>query len=363
MKILRHTLLAIILPLVFTLSTNVESGQFLWQTNSAGNDIHIYNIENFELQSRLVVGPEPHGIAAPDDGRVIYVSLEANGQDYGEVLWIDPQSLKIEHRLKVGPEPHAIATTPDGLWIYVPCRDGNYWVIDAEARKVVTKIHTGGRPHNTQASRDGRYMFLSPMGAPQGVTVVDIEAQHKVVGFIPFSDSVRPPALSSDGRFLFQHVDGLNGFEVANVQQLKVIASVEHSTNLGWFIPINRFGYITLEGLKRCHGLALRPDQEEIWSVCAEHLTIHSASEPSYPERRSMTLEGKGYWITFSLDNRYAFIALASQNKVAVIDTARKQLVRYLLVGDTPKRNVVIELPELPTTKEIDVTLEGANLI
>ena len=354
MKVPRHTLSAILFSHILTLSVNTESGQFLWQTNSAGNDIHIFNIENFELQSRLVVGPEPHGIAAPNDGRVIYVSLEANGQDHGEVLWIDPLSLTIEHRLKVGPEPHAIATTPDGRWVYVPCRDGNYWVIDAAARKVVTKIHTGGRPHNTQASRDGRYMFLSPMGKPQGVTVVDIQAQHKVVGFIPFSDSVRPPALSDDGRFLFQHVDGLNGFEVADVQQLKVIASVEHSTSLGWFIPINRFGYITLGGLKRCHGLAIRPDQEEIWSACAEHLTIHSVSDLLYPETHLMTLEGKGYWLTFSPDNRYAFIALSSRNKVVVIDAVKKKVVRYLSVGDAPKRNIVVELPELPFTRKLN---------
>lgn len=137
----------------------------------------------------------------------MYVSLEANGGARGELLWIDPLSLEIEYRLEVGPEPHAIATTPDGRWVYVPCRDGHYWVVDAVARKVVTKIQTGGRPHNTQASRDGRFMYLSPMYEPQGVTVVDIQANHEVVGFIPFAESVRPSALSGDGRFLFQHVD------------------------------------------------------------------------------------------------------------------------------------------------------------
>ena len=223
--------------MLLVLSTQIHAKQFLWQTNSEGNDIHIFSIDNFELQERLIVGPEPHGIAVPDDARVIYVSLEANGQEQGEVLWIDPQTLKIRHRLNVGPEPHQIATTPDGRWIYVPCRDGHYWVIDAIARNVVAKIYTGGRPHNTQASLDGRHMFLSPMGEPQGVTIVDIHAQHKVVGFIPFSESVRPPALSADGQFLFQHVDGLNGFEVADVQQRKVITTVEHSSHLGTFQP------------------------------------------------------------------------------------------------------------------------------
>ena len=294
MNLIRYIFKAVLLPLTIIICTNVSAAQFLWQTNSLGNDIHIFNIDNFQLHKRLVVGPEPHGIAAPDDGHVIYVSLEAKSQDRGELLWIDPQSLEIKHRLKVGPKPQAIATTPDGQWIYVPCRDGHYWVIDAIARQVVTKINTGGWPHNTQASRDGRYMFLSSMGKWQGVTVVDVKAQHKVVGVIPFSDSVRPPALSSDGQFLFQHVDGLNGFEVADVQQRKVIASVKHSTQLGWFMPLNLIGYITLDGLKRCHGLAIRPDQKEIWSTCAENLAIHSMGERTYPEIHLVNLEGKG---------------------------------------------------------------------
>jgi DNA-binding beta-propeller fold protein YncE len=184
------------------------------------------------------------------------------------------------------------------------------------------------------------------MGEPQGVTVVDVQAQHQVVGFIPFPESVRPPALSADGQFLFQHVDGLNGFAVADVRQRKVITTVEHSTTLGWFIPIKSLGYLSLGGFKRCHGLAIRPDQEEVWSTCAQNLAVHRLGEPSYPEIHLMELEGRGYWLTFSSDSRYAFVALSNRNEVAVIDAINKQVLRHLSVGDTPKRNIVVKLPE-----------------
>ena len=80
---------------------------------------------------RLVVGPEPHGIAAPADARVVYVTLEANGRARGELLWIDPRAYEVQHRMELCREPHALATTPDGRWIYVPCRDEHYWVVDA----------------------------------------------------------------------------------------------------------------------------------------------------------------------------------------------------------------------------------------
>ncbi len=334
----------------------IQAGQaraipYLWQTNSAGNDVYIYELETFLLVKRLEVGPEPHGIAAPDDAHVVYIALERNAAERGELLWVDPQSYAIWHRLPVGPEPHAIATTPDGRWVYVPCRDGYYWVVDAQSQTVVTRIYTDGRPHNTLASRDGRYMYLSPMGAPKQVTIVDIADGHRVVGHIPFSSSVRPPALTADQTFFFQHVDGLNGFQVADIQQRSVIATIAHSTTLGRFIPIKRLGWLTPQGFKRCHGLAIRPDQQEIWSVCAEHVTIHALRPPDFPERHTLELTGKGYWLTFSADSRYAFVALTGLKQVAVVDTETKAVVRHLDAGKAPKRNLVINLPN-PTSKK-----------
>ena len=77
---------------------------------------------------------------------------------------------------------------------------------------MITKIETGGRPHNTTVSPDGKRMYLSPMGGPKRVTIVDIAAGHKVIGEIPFEDSVRPPAISGDEKLFFQHIDGLLGF-------------------------------------------------------------------------------------------------------------------------------------------------------
>jgi DNA-binding beta-propeller fold protein YncE len=314
---------------------------FLWQTNSEGTDIHVFRLRDFQLTHRLEVGPQPHGIAAPDDGRVVYVTVEANGRPAGELLWIDPKRLTIEHRLPVGPEPHALATTPDGKWVYVPCRDGNYWVVDGEARQVVKKIHTGGRPHNTQASRDGRFMYLSPMGDPQAVTVVDVPAGHVVVGRIAFGDSVRPSALSADGRLLLHQIDGLNGFQAADTQGT-VTATVRHSTTLGWFRPISRVGYLTRNGFKRCHGLAIRPDQREVWSTCAEYLAIHRLEAPAFPEAAIIELAGKGYWLTFSPDSRYGFVALSDRDQVAVVRATDRRVVRYLDAGKAPKRNLVL---------------------
>jgi hypothetical protein len=97
---------------------SASAGPFLWQTSSEGDDIHVFDLQSRQLVRRLVVGPEPHGIAAPADARVVYVTLEANDRPRGELLWIDPRAYCIRHRMEICREPHAIATTPDGRWIY-----------------------------------------------------------------------------------------------------------------------------------------------------------------------------------------------------------------------------------------------------
>ncbi len=334
MKIFRSLLLVLSIALATSVS-NATAKQFLWQTNSYGDDVHVIDTETNKVVKHLVVGPQPHGICASDDASVVYIAIEAFKKPLGELIWVNPRTYEIEHRMEIGPQPNQLACTPDGRWVYVPCNDGNYWVIDGKERKLVKKIKTGGRPHNTQASRDGRYMHLSPMGSPKEVTIVDVKAGHKVVGTIPFSNSVRPPALSGDAKRHFQNIDGLIGFEVADVASRKMVKRVEHT------IPEEFKGKRS-----RCHGLGIRPDQKEIWSCNVEHklIHVHDITKDDYPELVSIPMVGRVYWICFSPDSKRAYAAVRSLRKVAVIDTATKKVITHIEVGNTPKRNLVIDL-------------------
>ena len=338
--------LAVALSIAFAVgvasAASLQAGekQYLWQTNSAGNDVHVIDVATNKVVRSFEVGPQPHGIAASADARIIYIAIEAFGRELGELIWVDPRTYEIQHRMTIGPKPNQLACTPDGRWVYVPCNDGTYWVIDGEKRTLVKKIRTGGRPHNTQASVDGKWMYLSPMGAPKRVTVVDVAAGHQVVGHLPFSDSVRPPALSKDNKRFYQNVDGLLGFEVADIASRKMIARVEHK------IPAE------FEGKKsRCHGLAIRPDQKEIWSCNVEHKTvhIHDLTQPSYPEIAALSMMGRVYWLCFSPDSKFAYIAVRSEEKVCVVDAQTKKIVTHIAVGKTPKRNLVITLNDTPS--------------
>ena len=70
----------------------------LWQTNAHGDDIHIVEIAHHSLRKRLIVGPNPHGIATDQKQTTVFVTLERNGEKNGELLWIDPDSFLPAHR-------------------------------------------------------------------------------------------------------------------------------------------------------------------------------------------------------------------------------------------------------------------------
>lgn len=322
----------------------VPGRAYLWQTNSEGDDAHIIDIASRSVVGRVVLGPQPHGIAAPRLASVVYITTEANGHPNGDLIALDSLTLEEIFRIPVGREPHAIAVTADGRWVYVPCRDGHYWVVDTQTRTVAARIRTDGRPHNTSISRDGRLAFLSPMGEPKRVTIVDIAAGHRVVGEIPFSASTRPPALAADASLLFHHVDGLNGFEVADTSKRRVVARIEHSTPLRGLYVHGKLGWLSFDGFQRCHGLAVRPGETEVWSTCGEGVTIHNGRAP-FDERSWIPLRDDAYWLTFSPDGKYAFIPIPGRREVAMVDASARKVVSHIPVGDGPKRNLVIVPP------------------
>ncbi len=317
------------------------TAQQLWQTNSQGDDVYVYSLNDWTLLDKVTVGGHPHGIATANEKKYIWITVEKSR----ELLWVEPTTRTIMHRIKVGRKPQALAVTPDGQWAYIPCRDGFYWVIDLVKRQVVKRIWTGWYPHNTQISADGRWAYLSPLGPLGTVTIVDIQNDHTKVGKIRFDDSPRPPALSFDGNRLYQHIDGLFGFQVANTQSRKIMASIRHSGQLGWFIPFKPLGWLTSDGFKRCHGLALRPKHDEIWSTCGSTLSIHEINSPEMREMIQIPLPGTGYWLTFDDQGQYAFVALKDVDRVVVIDAQGKNIVKQLPTGSAPKRNLVVSIP------------------
>ena len=309
--------------------------QKLYITNSAGNDVTIVDVATNKVLATVEVGPNPHGIAAPAAQNLVLISIEG-GKKAGELVYLDPLTDKVMKRIPIGPAPNQLAVTPDGKFAYIPVNDGHYEVVDVPAAKIVERIFTGGRPHNTLCSADGRRMYLAPMGNPKKVSIADVST-HKVIAEVPFSNVVRPVAVTKDEKRLFAEVDGLVGIEMADVPSRKMVSRVaadladEHK----------KVG-------SRSHGLAIRPDEKEIWECDVEHMEVHVYDITGKAPKQTATIPmgGRVYWLTFSPDGKMAYVSVRSRNETAVVNTQTKEIVARIPAGKEPKRLLVVTVPE-----------------
>lgn len=308
--------------------------QKLYVANSAGNDIHVIDTAANTVIKRVEVGPQPHGLVATAKGDRIFITLENTEGEEGELLWFDPVSDSVTRRMKVGPRPNQPACTPDGSLVYVPCDDATWWVIDAVKGAVIKKIPTGGRPHNTLSSADGKRMYLGPKGSYH-VLIADTST-HKVIGEIPLSDAPRPIVLSKDEKRLYANVDTLIGFEVADLETRKVIHRVEAE------VPQE-----LLRKASRSHGIGIRPDQKELWMCDVFHDRTYVFDLTVNPPRQTDTIvmKGGGYWMCFTPDGKYCYISERIGDTVAVLDVASRKTVARIAVGKAPKRVLVVSVP------------------
>jgi YVTN family beta-propeller protein len=315
-------------------SASAGTREKLYVINSGGDDVTVADVASNKVLRRIVVGKHPHGIAVPAAGDFILVTVE--GTRPGQLVWIDPKTDRVTHRLDVGPAPNQLAVTPDGKWAYVPCADGRWDVIDVPARKVVKRIETGGHPHNTVCSPDGKRMYLAPMGAPKRVIVVDT-ARHEKVGEVRFGGVVRPIALDAPRRRLYAEVDGLVGFEVADLATGKVVHRVAAELTGA-----------RKKTASRSHGIGVRPDGKELWECDVNNHVVRVWDlGPDRPRQAaSIPLGGGVYWLTFRPDGKVCYVSVGDKHEVAVVDVAARKVLARIPTGKVPKRLVVVPVKE-----------------
>jgi DNA-binding beta-propeller fold protein YncE len=75
------------------------------------------------------------------------------------------------------------------------------------------------------------------------------------------------------------------------------------------------------------HGIALTPDEKELWVADGKNNRIHIFDATVMPPKQKQTIQLKEFpgWISFSMDGRYAYISTGD-----IYDGATKKLVATL---------------------------------
>lgn len=307
----------------------------VYVTNSKGDDVTVIDPATMKVVGSIKTGANPHGVIASPDRRTLYISVE--GTD--ELIAVDIATHEVKWRVKVGRAPNEVSITRDGLKVFVPLRnDSAIDVVDTTTMKVIDRLKAPAWPHNTYVSANGRHLYLGTMAGSR-ITIYDT-ATHKQINEIAPGDWVRPIALCKDEKLAYVALSKLHGFVVVDLKEGKTIRRVElPALPEGTVIP----PYDTLT-----HGLALTPDERELYVTSMAGKAIYAFSVPDLKQVAKIDVGRYPNWITINPDGRLVWVSNQLDDTVSAIDTRTKKVVATIPVGHEPKRLLAIEINAAP---------------
>jgi YVTN family beta-propeller protein len=205
--------------------------------------------------------------------------------------------------------------------------------VDTSTMKVIDRLKAPTMPHNTYVSANGKHLYLGTMSGSR-ITIYDT-ASHKQLNEIAPGDWVRPIALLRDESLAYVALSKLHGFAVVDLKQGKTIRRVEMPTlPPGTEIP----PYDTLT-----HGLALTPDERELYVTSMAGKSIYAFSVPDIKQLAKIDVGRFPNWITISSDGRLVWVSNQLDDTVSAIDTRSKKVVATIPVGHEPKRLLAVD--------------------
>jgi DNA-binding beta-propeller fold protein YncE len=142
---------------------------------------------------------------------------------------------------------------------------------------------------------------------------------HKVTAQVgPFAAPIRPFTVNGSNTLVFVNVNSLLGFEVGDIKTGKKLYRVEvQGFESG---PVKRHGCPS-------HGIALSPDERELWVADGKNNRIHIFDATVMPPKQGQNIEVRDLpgWITFSIDGRTVWSSSGE-----VIDARTKKITALL---------------------------------
>jgi YVTN family beta-propeller protein len=257
------------------------------------------------------------GIAADARSARLYVTttvrLAAFDLNTGKIVW--------EKQYQGGFD--RLSISPDGKILYVPTFEGAYWdVINAANGDLITRIDTGTGAHNTIWAPDGSRVYLA--GLHNNYLLVADPTTNKVTEKIgPFTSSIRPFTVNGSNSLVFVNVNDILGFEVGDVKSGRKLYDVR----------VGRFptGKPARHNPCQSHGIALTPDEKEIWLSDGVNNYVHVFDATVMPPKQiaDVKLSDSPGWVTLSIDGKYVFPSTGD-----VIDRQTRKIV-YTLRDET----------------------------
>jgi DNA-binding beta-propeller fold protein YncE len=287
----------------------------------ANDDYHfVKRIPTWEYAGSM--SPEQiSGVAASPVTNLIYVAARGRlgAIDLGtdKMVW----SVTLDGKCCERPQ-----VTPDGKIVVVGGDLQDYWYeVDARTGRLIGKLEAPASPnsHNLNLSADGKTAFMSPNN--KVLTISDVRTRQ-VVKTIAFPDNVRVFVLNRESTRIYANNNNFLGFRIADVATGQVIKSVE-VTSVDWKSKWNVTPRPRIPHGCPSHGIALTPDEQEIWLADGIFKKIHIFSNTDDPrEIDTIDTPAGTYWMTFGLDGKLAYASSGD-----IIDVKTHKIVGHMV--------------------------------
>ena len=164
---------------------------------------------------------------------------------------------------------------------------------------------------------DGKRVFLAGLKSPL-LSIAD-PASHKVTATVgPFANVIRPFTVNGSNTLVFVNINGLLGFEVGDIRTGKKLYRVE--------VEGYKQGTVKRHGCPS-HGIALTPDEKELWVADCANEAIHIFDSTVMPPKQMKSIKARDCvgWVNFSIDGKTAYSSTGE-----MIDVASKKIVAAL---------------------------------
>jgi len=303
----------------------------LYVDNSLADDISVIDLGTLKQVNTLKVGRQPHGLCAPDGGRVLFTTIESEKN----LKVIDTLDGRITATIPVSGRPNQCAATPDGRYVGVPIRDGDAVdIVDITQRKVVKTLPVKV-PHNCYNTGNNRTMYVSSMGSDE-IDAIDLRTM-KYSAHIPVGGIPRPYAVSADERTLYTALTNLHGFAIVDIPSRKLLERVD--------LPAAPPLECPLEVNTPTHGLALTPDGSRLWVTSLADSGIYAYDLHSRKISSLIHVGKCPNWIVFSPDGKFCAVSNSDTDDCSIIDTQKQHEVARIKVGRAPKRVLILDVP------------------
>lgn len=311
------SLTAAFLPSVLLLAESTPSPALL-VLNKEENTLAIVHPDTGRVAARVPTGNGPHEIAVSADGRTAFVTNYGTGSAPGNSLSVIDLRAQKESRADLSPmqRPHGIDYRDGRVYFSA---EGNLMVggYDPSAKRTDFLLGTGQQgTHMVLAGRDANTLYTTNMGS-DSVSVLENASGAWRATVVPVGKGPEALDLSPDGRELWVAHSRDGSVSVIDTASKKVVATIGLKTRRSNRLKFTRDGKQVL-----------------VSDLSGGELVVVDAATRT--ERKRIRMGNAPEGILMHPDGKTAFVAVAGDNHVAVLDLSRLEVVRKIETGKGP---------------------------